>query len=85
MIRALVRFSFSSSENFYGVGHQLSVGADWDGKGRRDICISTFVPTAGGHDSRRAIGFVSMDDGALLRRVVRSDASALIAAELADK
>lgn len=66
------------SGGFFSVGHALDVGADWDGKGLRDVCFSSWVPTAGGTDTKSAIGVLSMEDGKLLHHVLREDLEELI-------
>ena len=53
---------------FWRVGRVVSVGADWDGKGLADICVSSYVPT-GYYDTCFAIGIVSTEDGTLLNYV----------------
>jgi len=66
------------SGGFWSVGRTLDVGADWDGKGLRDVCFSSWVPTAGGIDTAGAIGVVSVEEGKLLHHVLREDLGELI-------
>ena len=73
---AVKRLTLSSG--FWSIGRTLDVGADWDGKGKRDICLSSWVPTAGGRETAAVIGVISIEEGRYLHRVVLSDLMELI-------
>jgi len=66
------------SGGFFSIGRTLDVGADWDAKGKRDICFSSWMPTAGGRETAAAIGVISIEEGRYLHRVVPSDLMELI-------